>query len=243
MRSNMQRDHRSVRGTIAYLSHKPDRYLQERGREYFHIGVHSDGKRTIITHCEIDDRPSVMRDITYSVDEQWLPMDYFVRITVGDRFMGSGWFRFQPGHTECETFTALEGRVSQRMEHRSPPSAHVPEPRDRLRRLAPAPLRPLAGTWRTEHRRVPAVIAGQSWCDRPDGVPRGCERRVRGRRAHHGKGGDLRRAAFPVRVGARPPPGTPPYDVWCTADGEFLFLKGNVAGYMQTGYELVQLSR
>jgi len=121
MRSNMQRDHRSVRGTIPYLSHKPDRYLQERGREYFHIGVHSDGKRTIITHCEIDDRPSVMRDITYSVDEQWLPMDYFVRITVGDRFMGSGWFRFQPGHTECETFTALEGRVSQRMEHRSPP--------------------------------------------------------------------------------------------------------------------------
>ena len=121
MRSNMQRDHRSVRGTIPYLSHKPDRYLQERGREYFHVDVHSDGKRTITAHCEIDDRPSVMRDITYSLDEHWLPMDCFVRITVGDRFMGSGWFRFQPGHTECETFTALEGRVSQRMEHRSPP--------------------------------------------------------------------------------------------------------------------------
>jgi hypothetical protein len=28
----LQRDHRTVRGTIAYLSHKPDRYLQERGR-------------------------------------------------------------------------------------------------------------------------------------------------------------------------------------------------------------------
>ena len=114
----LQRDHRTTRGTIAYLSHKPDRYLQERGREYFHIDVHSDGKRTITAHCEIDDRPSVMRDITYSVDEQWLPMDCFVRITVGDRFMGSGWFKFHEGHTECETFTALEGRVSQRMEHR-----------------------------------------------------------------------------------------------------------------------------
>ncbi|MCM2311342.1 MAG: hypothetical protein NDI84_08065, partial [Steroidobacteraceae bacterium] len=117
----LQRDHRTARGTIAYLSHKPDRYLQERGREYFHIDVHSDGKRTITAHCEIDDRPSVMRDITYSLDEHWLPMDCFVRITVGDRFMGSGWFRFHHGHTECETFTALEGRVSQRMEHRNPP--------------------------------------------------------------------------------------------------------------------------
>ena len=66
----LQRDHRTLRGTIAYLSHKPDRYLQQRGREYFHMDVHSDGKRTITAHCEIDDRPSVMRDITYSVDEQ-----------------------------------------------------------------------------------------------------------------------------------------------------------------------------
>ena len=28
-----------------------------------------------------------------------------------------------------------------------------------------------------------------------------------------------------------------------TADGEYLFLKGGVAGYMQTHYELVELSR
>jgi hypothetical protein len=35
----------------------------------------------------------------------------------------------------------------------------------------------------------------------------------------------------------------PPYDVWCTADGDYLFLKGQVAGYMQTHYELVELSR
>jgi hypothetical protein len=35
----------------------------------------------------------------------------------------------------------------------------------------------------------------------------------------------------------------PPYDVWCTADGDYLFLKGQAAGYMQTYYELVELSR
>jgi hypothetical protein len=35
----------------------------------------------------------------------------------------------------------------------------------------------------------------------------------------------------------------PPYDVWCTNDGEFLFLKGQVGGYMQTYYELTELIR
>ena len=35
----------------------------------------------------------------------------------------------------------------------------------------------------------------------------------------------------------------PPYDIWCTNDGEYLFLKGAVGGYMQTYYELVELSK
>jgi hypothetical protein len=113
----LQLDHCTTRGTIAYLSHQPDRYLQERGREYFHIDVHSDGKRTIIAHCEIDDRPSVMRDVTYSVDEHWLPMDCFVRITVGDRFMGSGWF--VPRRHRMRVVHRRKG-VSQRMEHSKP---------------------------------------------------------------------------------------------------------------------------
>jgi len=40
----IQRDHRSIRGTIRYTSKKPERMDQERGREYFHVDVHSDGK-------------------------------------------------------------------------------------------------------------------------------------------------------------------------------------------------------
>jgi hypothetical protein len=35
----------------------------------------------------------------------------------------------------------------------------------------------------------------------------------------------------------------PPYDVWCTADGDYVFLKGAVGGYMQTYYELTELWR
>ena len=34
----------------------------------------------------------------------------------------------------------------------------------------------------------------------------------------------------------------PPYEVWITADGAFTFLKGGVAGYMQTYYELTSFT-
>ena len=111
-----QIDHETVMGKIIYLSNKEDRKGQERGREYFIINKHANGHRKIVAHCEIDDRPAVMRDITYSLDENWLPTDCFVRISVDDQFMGSGWFNFSDGHAECETTTALEGRVSQKME-------------------------------------------------------------------------------------------------------------------------------
>ena len=35
----------------------------------------------------------------------------------------------------------------------------------------------------------------------------------------------------------------PVYDVWITADDDALFVQGGVGGYMQTWYELVDLSR
>jgi hypothetical protein len=35
----------------------------------------------------------------------------------------------------------------------------------------------------------------------------------------------------------------PDYDVWVTADDDAIFLQGGVGGYMQTWYELVELSR
>ena len=35
----------------------------------------------------------------------------------------------------------------------------------------------------------------------------------------------------------------PPYDMWCTADGDYIFLKGAVTGYMMTHYELIELER
>jgi hypothetical protein len=34
-----------------------------------------------------------------------------------------------------------------------------------------------------------------------------------------------------------------PYDVWCSADDDYLLLKASAGGYMQTHYELTELWR
>jgi hypothetical protein len=240
MASILQRDHRSVRGAIRYTSNKPDRLGQERGRESFMINVHSDGKRSCIAHCEIDDRPSVMRDITYALDEQWYPTDCFVRLAVNDRFMGSGWFRFGQDFAECETWTAVEGRVTQRMETRG-----------RLRSFQNHSI--VCDAW---HLR----LYDRS---RPKGVQT-IDELLLSSPDHRGATGPLLfRAGLCMNyVGEetlRVPAGTfdalhyqfvsapglpvehPPYDIWCTADGDYIFLKGVIGGYMQTCYELAEL--
>ncbi len=236
----LQRDHRSIRGAIRYTSKKPERMDQERGREYFMMNIHSDGKRTVIAHCEIDDRPSVMRDITYSIDEDWFPMDCFVRLTVNDRFMGSGWFNFGPDYAECEANTLLEGRVSQRMQTSG-----------RLRAFQNHAI--CCDAW---HMHLFDLSKGK-------GV-QSIDEMLLSSPDHRGATGPmLFRIGFGVeyvgeesieveagrfdslhfRFVSAPglPEAHPPYDIWCTNDGDFVFLKGGVAGYMQTWYELVEL--
>lgn len=236
----LQRDHRSVRGTIRYTSKKPDRMDQERGREYFMINVHSDGKRTCIAHSEIDDRPSVMRDITYSIDEDWYPMDCFVRLTVDDRFMGTGWFRFGPDFAECETNTSLDGRVSQRMETNG-----------RLRTFQNHAI--VCDAWHMrlfDRSKGPEVQSiDEMLLSSPDHrgatgpmlfrIGFGCE--YVGEEHIEVEAGEF--DALHYRFVSSPglPEVHPPYDIWTTADDDFIFLKGDIGGYMQTYYELVEL--
>jgi hypothetical protein len=241
MSSILQRDHRTVRGIIRYTSNKPDRLGQERGREYFMINVHSDNKRTCIAHCEIDDRPSVMRDITYALDEHWYPTDCFVRLAVNDRFMGSGWFRFGPDFAECETWTAIEGRVTQRMETRG-----------RLRSFQNHSI--VCDAWhlrlydRSRGKGVQTI--DELLLSSPD--HRGatgpllfraglCINYV-GEETLRVAAGSFDALHFQFVSAPGLPIEHPPYDIWCTADGDFIFLKGVIGGYMQTYYELVEIA-
>ena len=115
--------HRTLRGRIAYLHDE----LGERGREWFTITVHGDGARTVRAQCEMDDE-ALLRDVTYSVDGSWRPLDAFVRMVRRDTFVGSAWFRFRDDGAECESFTAADGRVSQRRELGVRPLLFAPHP-------------------------------------------------------------------------------------------------------------------
>ena len=66
--------------------------------------------------------------VTYTVDGAWRPLDAFVRLTRAQRFVGSAWFRFDDHGAECESWTANEGRLSQRVALSQRPRVFAPHP-------------------------------------------------------------------------------------------------------------------
>ena len=233
---------RSISGTIAYTSTQPERMGATRGRESFRIDVHADGSRTIAAHGEIDDAPAVIRDVNLRVGPDRRPQECFVRICVGGSFRGSAWFNFAEGAATCEAFTAIEGRVSQRM----------------------ALDRPLAGFG--NHAMINDGFL-LSLYDLEQGpgtqlIPR----LLLSSPDHRGATGPMLFAVDlalrfvgreKIEVGAGAfdslhfqmvdvpglPQEHPPYDLWCTADGDYVLLKACVGGYMQTAYELAACDR
>lgn len=101
-------DHRKYSGRIDYMDPK----LGRLGQEWFTVTVQPNGSRTLRAFCEVG-KSDLIRDVTYSMDGDWRPLDCFVRLEQKGRFVGSGWFRFTDTSVECEAVTADAGRVSQ----------------------------------------------------------------------------------------------------------------------------------
>ncbi|MCP4924554.1 MAG: DUF3108 domain-containing protein [Gammaproteobacteria bacterium] len=104
-------NHRSYRGKMLYLTDD----IGETGREWFHVTIQPDGTRTMRATCEMDD-DHLLRDVTMTVDNNWYPVDAFVRLSIEERLVGTSWFHFTENTAECQGFTANEGRVSQHFE-------------------------------------------------------------------------------------------------------------------------------
>jgi hypothetical protein len=103
-------DNRNIRGKIQYIGGDNE----ERGREWFSMTFHEDGQRSLRAHCEIDDT-EVIREVVYTMDENWRPLDCFNRLHVGAKFLGSGWVWVNGNEAECEVFNTEIGRTSQRV--------------------------------------------------------------------------------------------------------------------------------
>jgi len=101
---------RRLRGRLNYVH----RERGVTGGEWWNIAVADDGTRTLTANCEMHD-DAVQRDVVYSVDSDFLPLDAFVRLAVAGVSQGSGWFRFTDGHVEAEGWTRQHGRFSQRV--------------------------------------------------------------------------------------------------------------------------------
>ena len=242
------RPHKTLRGHIHYTSSKPGREGVERGREHFAITVHGDGRRTLRAHCEIDDEPNVLRDVTLTKNQNWDTLDAFVRLSLGDEQQGSSWFYFGDTGADCEGWTHERGRFSEHEAYEERPAIFGTHP-----------------------------IQGDAWhlavIDRSEGPKvHTFDRFLMTSLDHRGATGPSLVWHDPgmiiefigeetITVGA----GTfdalhfcygergstaqgsnetnehPPYEVWVTADGEFVLLKAQVTGYMMTQYELVSL--
>jgi hypothetical protein len=112
--------HRTLRYDIDYLTADGTK----RGQEPCMVTVHGDGARTIRARSEIFDT-EILRDVIYTIDKDFRPIDCFIRVTVEERFVGSSWFRFHGNVAECEGFTAGEARISQRVDLPQPAPSFI----------------------------------------------------------------------------------------------------------------------
>ena len=228
---------RSVIGSMVYTSNQEHRLHAERGRESFRFDWHQDGSMTLAAHCEIDDAPPVVRDVNLRVDAQRMPRESFVRIAVDGRFRGSGWFLFDGNEAQCEAFTTIEGRVSQRLKLEQPLRAFGNHAiindgyAMALYDLSQGPGTQLIDPMllsSPDHRGATGPMLFQ--------ISLAIE--YVGETDIDVIAGHFKARHFRIVDVPGMPEGHPAYDLWVTADDDYVLLKAEVGGYMQTAYEL-----
>lgn len=231
----------SLIGDLIYTSNAPDRLGAERGRESFRIDFHTDGSKVISAHCEIDDSPSVVRDVSLRMDSQGRPADCFVRIAVGGTFRGSAWFNFEGEMAECEAQTTVEGRVSQRMPLQTalPAFGNHAIINDGLL-LAQYDLSKGPGTQLIKNLMLSSP--DHRGATGPMLFVVDLAIQYHGEELIEVKAGSFKAHKFSFTDVPGMPEEHPDYDLWCTTDGQFILLKAQVGGYMKTHYELATLN-
>ncbi len=235
--------HQTTRGVIRYTSNQKERKGQQRGREYFSITRQEDGTRIMHAHCEIDDAPEVLRDVFLVMDAERRPRECTVRISVGGVHEGTGWMRFRDQTAECVTHKG-DGQV---LRQELPLQEAIPW----------LGAHPLCGDalslYCYDLKRGPGSIfcpnmmvtsPDHRGATGPELFPLGFGIEFVGEERLKVAAGKFDALHFRfTETAGQLPTEHPPYDIWCTADGEYLFLKGVVGGYMQTAYELVECAR
>ena len=213
----------------------------EWGFEEWRITRGADGRRVMTAHCEMTfDSETTVRDSVISVEPDFHPRDAYVRIMRDGALTGTGWFLFGDEEAACESWNADNGRISQRL-----------------------PItRPIRGFG------IHAV-QGDGWLgatfpyDKGPGHTQFFGQNLLHSLHHFGATGPyiVTSGSGLTYVGPETievPAGTfdchrirfvgltnnhPDYDMWLSRDGEFLYVKGVVQGYMDSEFVLERLER
>jgi hypothetical protein len=211
------------------------------GFEDWSIARGSDGLRVFSAHCEMTfDGDSTIRDNVLSVDAEFQPIDAYVRIMRDGALTGSGWFRFTDSEAECESWSADAGRISQRYPIQKPIrgfGVHAVQGDGWLAATFPYDKGP--GHTQFFGRNLIHSLH-HFGATGPFIHTSGSGLRYVGPETITVPAGtfDCHRVAFAGLTNAHPP-----YDMWLTRDGEFLYVRGEVEGYMDSVFELTELSR
>lgn len=224
-------------GCIAYRSASTGALW---GTEDFTITRQSDGGRTLMVQCEMrHGDEDVTRFTTLAVDAAFQPVEAHVRILNHGKPSGSGWFHFTDSEAQAETATLAEGRLSQRRPlvrpmrgfgvhaligdgwlatsfpfERGPGHTHF---------WGPSLLHSLHHFGATGPMLVTSTSGltyeGRERVDVPAGRF------------------DCHRLSFTGMINNHPP-----YTMWISADGDYLYVKGEVAGYMDGLFQLEHIT-
>ena len=149
--------------------------------------------------------------------------------------------RFADGYAECETFNARDGRISQDIETDEPVlwlQSH-PIVGDALLMKA-YDLRNGPGKRFLDH--VMLSSPDHRGATGPMLFKLGFGIQFVGQERITVQAGEFDAYHFQVvDTAGQLPEEHPPYNVWCTADDDYILLRAAVEGYMQTHYELVEL--
>lgn len=227
--------HRSIRGRLLYTGP-----AGERGREWFTFTVHRDGSRIVRAQCEIEEG-EVLRDVTWSLGPDWHPRDCSIRLTVADRFVGSGWFRFEEREAEGEVFTAAEGRMSQRVA--TPRRARAFGSHAIVADGLMTAMFDPAGLRRQHFANLFMSSYAFNGATGPMLLPIEFGLEFLGREEVTVPAGTFRCRRYRYILGGSAVDGHPQYDNWVTDDGDHVIVKAHVGAPKHYTYELASLER
>lgn len=209
------------------------------GSEDFRITRDRDGGRTCMVQCELrHGADDVVRMTSLSVDAAFQPTEAHVRILNHGKPTGSGWFCFTDSEAHAETMTLAAGRAAERRPLQRPMRGfgiHALIGDGWLAASYPFEKGPGSTHFWGEsllHSLHHFGATGPMLATSTSGLAFEAEEQVTVPAGRF----DCYRMSFRGMTNDHPP-----YTMWISADGDFLYVKGVVGGYMDGYFQLEQL--